>query len=192
VLLVIIDHGQSHPHLPLHPASSANSTRQPPSWNPSPFLSLIDRSACQIKHLSISAPLMEENLLLCLKKTSKSLVCLKLKDGVVGDKLMEALIVRLSETGRAQRSVSMRSWRAVRALWRVLMVESRLSSSLRKIRLRHRDLENLEDLSKHRREMESLTIDIIPRKTARQHTRRSFLFRRKLCASRWAVELSYP
>jgi len=178
-------HAQSHPHLPLHPASSANSTPQPPSWNPSPFLSLIDRSACQIKHLSINAPLIEENLLLCLKKTSESLVCLELKGGVgvVGDKLMEALTVRLLCPKLEELSLDAIVACSQGAL--AGMVESRLCSSLRKIRLLdgHRDLEKLEDLSKRRRETESLTIDIIPRKTARQHTR-GFLFRRKLCASR--------
>ena len=101
----------------------------------------------------------------------------------MGDKLMEALTVRLLCPKLEELSLDAIVACSQGAL--AGMVESRLCSSLRKIRLLdgHRDLEKLEDLSKRRRETESLTIDIIPRKTARQHTR-GFLFRRKLCASR--------
>lgn len=85
---------QSYPHLPLlfpgslHTSTSGNAAE---TWNPSSLLSLVDRSACAIRCLSISAPIGEDALLLCLKKMSSSIVCLDVKDVVVGDKFVDML-----------------------------------------------------------------------------------------------------
>ena len=63
-------------------------------WDPSPLLSLIDRSTCDISTLSLCAPMMENALLLCLSKTSAELVSLELEGVEVGDKVLSYLTRR--------------------------------------------------------------------------------------------------
>jgi len=63
-------------------------------WDPSPLISLIDRSTCDISTLSLCAPMMENALLFCLSKTSAKLVSLELEGVEVGDKVLKYLTRR--------------------------------------------------------------------------------------------------
>lgn len=96
---------QSYPHLPLPLPGSFHASGPPApgnaaeTWNPSSLLSLIDRSACTIRYLSISAPMSEDALLLCLKKMSSSIAFLDVKDIVVGDKFVDMLTRRTKVRG---------------------------------------------------------------------------------------------
>ena len=63
-------------------------------WDPSPLISLIDRSTCDISTLSLCAPMMENALLLCLSKISAELVSLELEGVEVGDKVLSYLTRR--------------------------------------------------------------------------------------------------
>ena len=63
-------------------------------WNPSPLISLIDRSTCDISSLSLCAPMTENGLLLCLSKTSAELVSLELEGVEIGDKVLNYLTRR--------------------------------------------------------------------------------------------------
>lgn len=59
--------------------------------DPTPLLSLIRRSACSITSLTVSPPMTEVGLLMCLGGTSASLVTLRVEGVPVGDTLLEAL-----------------------------------------------------------------------------------------------------
>ncbi|KDR76337.1 hypothetical protein GALMADRAFT_279474 [Galerina marginata CBS 339.88] len=90
------DKAQSHlppslPHVHLH-----SSLSSPPMevWNPSAFLSLLDRSACAITSLSVTPPMTEDTLLMCLRQMSASLVKLSVKGVGVGDLLLGSLTRR--------------------------------------------------------------------------------------------------
>ena len=83
---------RSH-HLHSHPRISHTTSRSE-VWDPSPLISLIDRSTCDISTLSLSAPMMENALLLCLSRTSASLVSLELEGVEVGDKVLICLTRR--------------------------------------------------------------------------------------------------
>ena len=63
-------------------------------WDPSPLISLIERSTCDISSLSLCAPIMENALLLCLSKASADLVSLELEGVEVGDKVLSYLTRR--------------------------------------------------------------------------------------------------
>ena len=80
-----------HSHyLPLHSRVSHTSNKTE-VWDPSPLISLIDRSTCDISTLSLCAPMMENALLRCLSKTSAELVSLELEGVEVGDKVLNFL-----------------------------------------------------------------------------------------------------
>ena len=73
------------------------------AWDPSPLLSLIDRSTCDISTLSLCAPMTENALLLCLSKTSAELVSLELEGVEVGDKVLKYLTRRRRPSRRPSR-----------------------------------------------------------------------------------------
>ena len=83
-----------HSHyLHMQPRASHTGNRTE-VWDPSPLISLIDRSTCDISTLSLCAPMMENALLLCLSKTSSDLVSLELEGVEVGDKVLKYLTRR--------------------------------------------------------------------------------------------------
>ncbi|KAF8807042.1 hypothetical protein BYT27DRAFT_7224102 [Phlegmacium glaucopus] len=82
-----------HSHLQRRMAHTGRSE----VWDPSPLISLIDRSSCEITTLSLSAPMMENALLLCLSKMSSSLVGLEVEGVEVGDKVLSYLTRRLDD-----------------------------------------------------------------------------------------------
>jgi len=83
-----------HSHyLHSHPRISHTGNRTE-VWNPSPLISLIERSTCDISSLSLCAPIMENALLLCLSKASADLVSLELEGVEVGDKVLSYLTRR--------------------------------------------------------------------------------------------------
>jgi F-box-like len=83
-----------HSHyLHLQPRVSHSGNRAE-VWDPSPLISLIDRSTCDISTLSLCAPMMENALLLCLSKISADLVSLELEGVEVGDKVLNYLTRR--------------------------------------------------------------------------------------------------
>ena len=83
-----------HSHyLHLQPRVSHTSNRIE-VWDPSPLISLIDRSTCDLSTLSLCAPMLESALLLCLSKTSAELVSLELEGVEVGDKVLNYLTRR--------------------------------------------------------------------------------------------------
>ncbi|PPQ65296.1 hypothetical protein CVT26_000256 [Gymnopilus dilepis] len=94
----------SSSHLPHgYPHHSAPATPSPEVWSPSPFLSLIDRSTCTITSLSVTPPMTEDMLLMCLRQLSDSLVKLSVEGIVVGDLLLESLTRRsCMDTARGQ------------------------------------------------------------------------------------------
>jgi len=79
-----------HSHLQPRIAHTSRSE----AWDPSPLISLINRSACEITTLSLSAPMIENALLLCLSQTSASLVSLEVEGVEVGDKVLSYLTRR--------------------------------------------------------------------------------------------------
>ena len=84
-------HHSHYLHLEPRVSHTANRTEV---WDPSPLISLIDRSTCDISTLSLCAPMMENALLLCLSKTSAELVSLELEGVEVGDKVLNYLTRR--------------------------------------------------------------------------------------------------
>ncbi|KAF9475397.1 hypothetical protein BDN70DRAFT_996451 [Pholiota conissans] len=93
--------GRSHPfghdaHADTHQASNASAHFATGTWDPTPLLSLIHRSACSVTSLSVSLPMTEAALLMCLRGTSNSLVKLSVEGIPVGDMLMEALTCHLN------------------------------------------------------------------------------------------------
>ncbi|KAF8199588.1 hypothetical protein BJ912DRAFT_844773 [Pholiota molesta] len=91
-------HPNSHHHA--NPfAHSATGT-----WDPTPLLSLIDRSACSITSLSVSPPMTEAALLMCLRGTSNSLVKLSVEGIPVGDMLMQGLTCHPNACGCVMRT----------------------------------------------------------------------------------------
>ncbi|KAF8905049.1 hypothetical protein CPB84DRAFT_1772275 [Gymnopilus junonius] len=92
---------QPHPHfyssLPHgHPYPSVSASSSAEVWSPSAFLSLVDRSACAITSLSVTPPMTEDTLLMCLHQLSASLVKLSVEGIVVGDVLLGSLTRCLS------------------------------------------------------------------------------------------------
>ena len=90
-----------HSHY-LQPRVSHTSNRTE-VWDPSPLISLIDRSTCDISTLSLCAPMMENALLLCLSKTSTELVSLELEGVEIGDKVLNYLTRRRRRWRRPSR-----------------------------------------------------------------------------------------
>ena len=84
-------HHSHYLHLQPRVSHTGNRTEV---WDPSPLISLIDRSTCDISTLSLCAPMMENALLLCLSKTSSDLVSLELEGVEVGDKVLKYLTRR--------------------------------------------------------------------------------------------------
>ena len=89
---------KSYPTL-LHSSHYSHLQSTSELWNPSPLISLIDRSTCDISTLSLSAPMMEDDLLLCLLKTSASLLSLELEGVEVRDKVLTYLTRRRRRRG---------------------------------------------------------------------------------------------
>lgn len=211
------------PHTHPSPSSSVGG------WEPVAFLSLIDRSACAISNLSVTPPITEHTLLICLRRLSDSLVKLSITGIGVGDTLIASLTcqvrksvgadalhdgVGISENGGcrddedvlcpALEEISLDTRVACAQGTLAAMVESRLlrsssrfngqeiRRSISRVRVvdGHRDLEKLRDLEARSRQADTslrtraaFTVDVIPKKPKRAHTR-NFFFRRKLCASR--------
>jgi hypothetical protein len=84
-------HHSHYLHLQPRVSHTGNRTEV---WDPSPLISLIDRSTCDISTLSLCAPMMENDLLLCLSKVSAELVSLELEGVEVGDKVLNYLTRR--------------------------------------------------------------------------------------------------
>lgn len=91
-------HGIGHdvsPTLPHHHlAHSPTGT-----WDPTPLLALVQRSACMITSLSVSPPMTEAALLVCLRGMGTSLVSLCVEGIPVGDTLLQALTCRWGQQG---------------------------------------------------------------------------------------------
>lgn len=83
-----------HSHYSLLQPRVSHASNRTEVWDPSPLISLIDRSTCDISTLSLCAPMMENALLLCLSKTSAELVSLELEGVEVGDKVLNYLTRR--------------------------------------------------------------------------------------------------
>lgn len=79
-----------HHHLALSPTGT---------WDPTPLLALVQRSACMITSLSVSPPMTEAALLVCLRGMGTSLVSLCVEDIPVGDTLVQALTCRWGQQG---------------------------------------------------------------------------------------------
>ena len=92
-------HHSHYLHLQPRVSHTCNRTEV---WDPSPLISLIDRSTCDISTLSLCAPMTENALLLCLSKTSAELVSLELEGVEVGDKVLNYL-TRRRHRGRSRR-----------------------------------------------------------------------------------------
>lgn len=88
-----------HSHY-LHLQPQITHTTRAELWDPSPLISLIDRSTCDITTLSLSAPMVENALLLCLSKISPSLLTLELEGVEVGDKALSYLTRRRRHSRR--------------------------------------------------------------------------------------------
>jgi hypothetical protein len=89
------DHEPSQSHFQmLHPGSPHAHPSQSSlvgGWEPVAFLSLIDRSACAISSLSVTPPITEHTLLICLRRVGDSLVKLSIAGIGVGDTLIASL-----------------------------------------------------------------------------------------------------
>ncbi|KAH9481413.1 hypothetical protein JR316_0005939 [Psilocybe cubensis] len=87
----------AQPHSPLHHASPHVQPHSSPvsstteTWDPTAFLSLVDRSACAITSLSVTPPMSEVALLMCLPRMSASLVKLSIEGVAIGDTLLGCL-----------------------------------------------------------------------------------------------------
>ena len=84
-------HHSHYLHLQPRVSHTSNGTEV---WDPSPLISLIDRSTCDLSTLSLCAPMVENALLLCLSKTSAELVSLELEGVEIGDKVLNYLTRR--------------------------------------------------------------------------------------------------
>ncbi|PPQ67505.1 hypothetical protein CVT25_006047 [Psilocybe cyanescens] len=98
-------HAQPHsilhhasPHVHPHPSPASTPTE---IWDPTAFLTLVDRSACSITSLSVTPPMSEVTLLMCLPRMSASLVKLSVEGVVIGDTLLR-LLTRPSSRSRTK------------------------------------------------------------------------------------------
>ncbi|KAF9048728.1 hypothetical protein BJ165DRAFT_1343613 [Panaeolus papilionaceus] len=175
-------------------------------WDPTPLLSLIERSGCAISALSINAYANEDAVLACLRIVSGSLVKLSVEGPLVGDKLFASLTIPHGDKDQHDfRSVFCPILRDFNLetpiasssgiLTRMIQSRSNLApltserESLLKLRLPdgHRDLEGLKEI-----EGSTFKLAVIQRVQKRSHTvgpsgarsRAGLFFRRKPCASR--------
>jgi hypothetical protein len=90
------------------PQSSTQSVDGREGFDATALLSLIDRSLCAITSLSVKAPMAEDMLIRCLRRTSSSLVRLSMDGVQVGDKLLQALTWRRNLTHAHARQALLR------------------------------------------------------------------------------------
>ncbi|PPQ66555.1 hypothetical protein CVT24_007121 [Panaeolus cyanescens] len=175
-------------------------------WDPTPLLSLIERSGCAISALSINAYANEDAVLACLRTLSRSLVKLSIEGPLVGDKLFASLTIPNSGKERGDgrsvlcpilRDLNLETSIASSPGVLTRMVQSRSEAGALcpetqpALRLRlpdgHRDLEGLREI-----EGSAFKLTVIQRAQKRSHTvgpsgsrtRAGLFFRRKPCASR--------
>lgn len=164
----------------------------PQLWDSASFVALLDRSGCPIETLWVNAPMVEDTLVNCLRKTTSSLKELCVGGLEVGDATMELLTphaVHEEFPSWLCSQLTEISFDKIAGSLLTEMVEARLECAggckmLRKIRVPegHPGVDRLREMSVQRKF--EFTVDLIPRKGSRRVGPRRFIFRKKLCSSR--------